>query len=230
MGRKIMSHDFKADLGPELQMLVEVPHHLDILPDGREVLVIGDPEGFKKFNHRQGDNPYGYEGTCGLVSCQDILLQFGVKVTEADIVSYAIKQKLCNTSGDMSLRGATTQQDQVKILKDFGVPAHYEQFQSLEDLAAAIEQDSGVIISLNAGVLRNDRRYYEYGQANHAVVVTGVARDPNNGDIIGAYINDSGDGKSGKFVDADTMNYAWEETGGGCVMTDITHGTTPKRR
>ena len=111
--------------------------------------------------------------------------------------------------------------DQVRILADHGVPAHMEIGRSLEDLAAGVEQARGVIVGLNAGVLWNDADSYEFGAANHAVVVTGVARDPAYGRIQGFFINDSGSGAAGRFVDAATMSEAWLDAGGGCVMTDM---------
>ena len=44
VGRIDMSHDFSfTDLGQEIPTNAEVPPHLDVLPDGREVLVFGDP-------------------------------------------------------------------------------------------------------------------------------------------------------------------------------------------
>ena len=64
----------------ELTMVCEAPSHQDVLPDGREVIVIGDPQGDARFNHLQGDNNEGFLGTCGCVSCEDVLGQFGVTV------------------------------------------------------------------------------------------------------------------------------------------------------
>ena len=74
----------------ELTMVCEAPSHQDVLPDGREVIVIGDPQGDARFNHLQGDNNEGFLGTCGCVSCEDVLGQFGVTVTEADVVDHAV--------------------------------------------------------------------------------------------------------------------------------------------
>ena len=108
--------------------------------------------------------------------------------------------------------------------------AHAETGQSLEQLGQDVEQGHGVIVDANAGVLWNDPQYVEGGAANHAVTVTGVARDPQTGNIQGFYINDSGDGKSAEFVSAQTMTTAWQDTGGTCVVTDAVHtlpqGTT----
>lgn len=208
----------------------DVPHHLDVLPDGSETLVGGDVDRFADYVHRQGDNPYGYEGTCGLCSCEGVLRQFGVDVTEGDMVTHAIVHGMCTTEGSADMRGGTSLEDQARILGDYGVPAHTEQASSLEDLAADLEQGHGVIVGVNAGVLWDDANSYDGGQANHAVVPIGVARDPSTGQLQGFYINDSGPNESARFVDAATMADAWLNAGGGCVVTDLVHiHTSPVR-
>lgn len=203
--------------------IVDVLHYPDILPDGREGVISGDPKGYEVFNHRQGDNPYDFQGTCGLVSCEDVLRQFGVEVTEADVVGHAIEHRLCNVEGDPRLLGGTTPDQRVQILKDFGVPTHVEQERSLQDLSQHIEENRGIIVSVNAGVLWNDPAYYGEGSHNHAIVVTGVARYARTDEIAGFFINDSGVPQSGHFVDAKTMQKAWVDVGGICDVTDIAH-------
>jgi hypothetical protein len=91
---------------------------------------------------------------------------------------------------------------------------------NVDALADQVEQGKGIIVEANAGVLWNDANYFEQGDANHAVVVTGVARDSQTNAVAGFYINDSGTGDAGKFVDKATMSQAWEQTGGLTVVTD----------
>lgn len=200
---------------------IDVPCHLDVLPDGRETLVIGDVKGLSAFTHRQGDNILGFGGTCGLCSCQDLLCQFGLRLSEDDIVLHATLNDQCYVSPVASESGGTTVSDQVEILRDYGVPANFEIAESLEDLAADIEQDRGVILEVNAGVIWDNALYYGAGEMNHAVVATGVSRDPETGDIQGFYINDTGTGTSGQFIDADTMRRGWLDAGGVSVVTDV---------
>ncbi|MCX4092341.1 C39 family peptidase [Nocardia sp. alder85J] len=208
--------------GPEA--VNEVPTSTDVLPDGRTAIVFGDVTGDAKFNHQQGDNTYGFQGTCGLCSCEDVIAQFGGDVTEAQIVDHAVAKGECDVSGNPEAAGGTTLGDQAAVLADYGIPAHAEQQQSFEDLAAEVQQGHGVIIEANAGYLWHDGRYVENGQDNHAVTVTGVARDPETGAIQGFYINDSGTGKSGEFVDSATMTKAWLNTGGQALVTDLVRG------
>ncbi len=203
----------------------EVPAYLDILPEsGREVVVVGDPEGLRELNHRQGDNPLGFRGTCGLVSCEDVLRQFGLKVTEADVVMYAVGRGLCAVTDVPSSCGGTSELSQARLLTELGVPAHVEAGRGLADLAAWVQEGRGVIVEVNAGELWNDPNAWDNGEANHAVVVTGVALDPLTGQVAGFYLNDSGrgyPGDSGRFVDAHQMARAWAAPGGSGVITDL---------
>jgi hypothetical protein len=231
-----MSHEFSSDsLGSDLhraesgdasKWLAEVPVRLEHLPDGRESLVAGDPERCKHFSHKQGiENDLGYTEDCGLVSCEDILRQFGIEATENDVVHHAKDHGECDTSEkDPSFNGGTTMEQQVQILADYGVPAHMENQESVEDLASFIEQGHGVIAEVNAGWLWEDPTHYGNGNANHAIVITGVAKDPVTGNIQGFYINDSGSGESAQFVDVEKMKLAWNAPDGSgpgeCVVTD----------
>jgi hypothetical protein len=200
---------------------IDVPYQLDVLPDGREALVIGDVQGLAEFNHQQGDNPYGYRGTCGLCSCQDVLCQFGIVVSEADVVQHAVANGECNVADDPADSGATSVVMQVEILSDYGLPAHVELGGSLEGLALDLEQGRGVILEVNAGVLWDDAAYYESGGPNHAITVTGVALDPETSEVLGFFINDSGTDESAQFIDASVMAQAWS---GLSVVTDIVRG------
>jgi len=209
-------------------MPVDVPIQLDVLPDGRQSVTIGDVAGYADYNHQQGDNPFGFQQDCGLVSCQDVLNQFGVPVTEADVVGHAIRNGQCELDpGSPADSGGSSPEDQARILSDYGVPAHVESGESLEDLAGHVEEGRGTIVGVNAGVLWNDGNAYENGHANHAVTVTGVAREPMTGQVQGFYINDSGNGKSGEFVPAVVMQQAWQDMGGLCVVTDVVHSAQP---
>lgn len=212
-----------GDTGPA-DFTHEIPRYLDVLPEsGREVLVIGDVERCKDFNHRQGANDYGFEGTCGLVSVEDVLRQFGVDVCENDVVRRAIETGHCNISGNPGECGGTRMSDQAQLLSDAGVPAHPEAGADYSDLARWVAEGRGVILEVNAGVLWNNADAYGNGEANHAIVLTGAAVDPNSGELLGFYVNDSGrayPGDSGLFVSLDRMQHMWNDPGGLAVVTD----------
>jgi hypothetical protein len=201
--------------------IIAVPVRLAELPDGGSSLMIGDVTRCAAFNHLQGDNPEHDCGDCGVVCCAEVLNQFGVRLTEADAVRHATRfRELHVVDGRPDLSGWTLPDEQAAILGDYGVPAHAERAQTIERLALAVQHGHGVIAMVNAGVLWSDPRALWNGQGNHAVTVTGIARHPYDGALQGFYINDSGNGQSGRFVSAHLMTTAFERTGGVCVVTD----------
>ena len=105
------------------------------------------------------------------------------------------------------------------LLEAAGIPAHAESGRGLDDLASYIDDNKGVIVELNAGVVWDDPSAYDGGKANHAVTLTGVARD-ESGNIAGFFICDSGSREGRDFVPADEMREGWENAGGSCVVTD----------
>lgn len=204
-----------ALLSDAIDHALEVPRMLDVLPDGREVVVVGDVKGSAEFNHQQGDNPWGITEDCGLVSCENVLRQFGIRVSEADLVKF---------TGDVGLRadnGSTSAEGLAAVLTLYGVPSHVANPMTLEMLASEVESGRGVIAGVNSGILWNDPAYLGNGSPNHAINVSGVGRDPATGAIIGFYINDSGTGESGKFIGIDTFRDAFARRGDGeAVVTD----------
>ena len=128
---------------PEVQELVSdsvVPQFEGVIPNGDATIVSGDPEALADFNHKQGENPYGFEQDCGLVAAQDVLNQFDIDVTEADVVAHAAEHGLCHVDlTDLSASGGSSPESLAELLEQYGVGAHAEYGASLEDLAAALE-------------------------------------------------------------------------------------------
>lgn len=215
-----MSSTEAGDNGWLRDAVISVPVQRGQLPDGERSLVIGDVRGCAAFNHLQGDNPEHDCGDCGIVCCAEVLDQFGVLMTEADVVRHAARyHELHVVAGRPDQSGWTLPADQATILSDYGIPARAEAAQTIEWLALEVQRGHGVIAMVNAGVLWSEPRALGHGQANHAVTVTGIARDPYDGALQGFYINDSGDGRSGQFVSAHLMTTAFERPGGFCVVT-----------
>jgi len=198
-----------------------VPVQSGRLPDGTLSLTIGDVAGSAAFNHLQGDNAEHDHGDCGIVSCVDVANQFGVRLTEAGAFVHAMRRhELHVVAGRPDESGWTLPVEQAAILTDYGIPAHAEEAQPVERLAVAVQHGHGVIAMVNAGALWSDPRALGHGEANHAVTLTGIARDRSDGALLGFYINDSGTGQSGQFVSAHLMTTAFEHEGGFCVVTD----------
>jgi hypothetical protein len=214
--------DTRAHRDDAAEGLYEVPCHLELIPGGQEGLVLGDIEGRKLETHVQGANRYGFEGTCGLVSCEGILRHFGLNLTEQDVVQHALEHRECfYVPGDATKSGGTIPEMQAQVLRDFGIPAHVETLRSLGDLTTYLQEGRGIILGVNAGMLWNNPNAWETGQANHAVVLTGVVVSPDTGQLLGFSINDSATGAAGQFVDATRLYHAWGATGGECVITDV---------
>ena len=148
-----------------------------------------------KLDSRQG-KVEGFRGTCGLVSCENTLRMAGIRVTEADIVSYAKDTKseesgkyLCSSGSPFAAdNGSTSVEARNEILKHYGVEAVALPC-DVDSIAKNVEEGRGVIISVHAHQL-----YYGYsdGGDNHAVCVTSVKRDAN-GQLLGFYLCDSND-------------------------------------
>ena len=135
-----------------------------------------------------------FAGTCGLVSCVNVLRMAGMRIAEADVVSYASSNRnaegdayLCTVNSNPSSNGGTHQYDRQEILSHFGLESNL-QTSNIENISTAVREGRGVIISVDAGRFWNDPRYIGGG---HAVTVTSVQVD-NNGDVEGFYICDSG--------------------------------------
>ena len=194
---------------------------------GHEYVVSGDPEGLKHLSHQQGDNDLGFTGTCGLCSVQDVADQFGLNLTENDVVRFAAEHHLCSTEGTPDQRGGTDIYTQAELLNDMHIEAQPAQHMTIDELAAEFESGHKVILETNAGelfqgILPDSVCAQAVGPDphafNHAVVLTGVVRDPQTGAVVGVFINDTGANLGAQFIDAAHLQQAWVGTGGNCVV------------
>ncbi len=171
----------------EMAAGANVPARLDALPDGRRSLTLGDVPGYAAFNHQRGDNPACFQADCGLVAVQDVLQQFGAHVSEGEVVTHALQRRECYADPAAAGRsGGTVPSQDARILTDYGVPSRVESGQTLAQLAAQLEHGHGVIIGVNCGVLWQVPESVGDGRVNHAVTATGVAVDPEDGNIQGS--------------------------------------------
>ena len=147
----------------------------------------------KTLNSNQGKAVNNFIGTCGLVSCANLLTMAGVKISEADMVFYASTHRnnksgelLCTIDDRPSFNGGTTYTDRQQILSYFGLQSHIQKA-TVDNISNAITDGKGVILAVDAGYFWNERRYRGMG---HAVTVTSVRKQGDR--IISFYICDSG--------------------------------------
>lgn len=176
----------------------------------------------KKLDFHQG-KVQNFEGTCGLVSCVNVLRMSGVSISEADVVKYAsttyedntnsflasLKRKtLCTTNSAPSSNGGTSAASRKKILDHFGIPSRTAP-QSIETIAQAVSAGHGVIASVHAETLYFKRRPIHPDL--HAITITSVQKD-NTGKILGFYVCDSNSyvlgGTGATYYTADEINEA----------------------
>jgi hypothetical protein len=197
----------------------EVLWHLEVLPDGQDTFVAGDPARCADYAHREGDNAYGFANTCGITSVETVLRSLGYEVTEGALVERALDHGWCHIDQRAAFSGQTSLSNLVDLLGSYGVPAHYGSLRDLTTLSQAVQDGEYAIIRVDANTLYGVSTF-EVGEWPHAVAVTGVALDPVTKEVQGFFINDSHTGIGGQFVDAKTLERACIDHGGGYVVTD----------
>lgn len=206
------------------------------LPNGFPALVTGlDPNWSNAggLDFRQGDNVFGFEGDCGLVSVENVFHQFGISATEDGVISYAVNHipPLCDVDPfDTGGSGGSEPTKMAQLLSENGVPATAFGGAGTQDLATWVDEGRGVILGVDSGILWDNPDHYNFGQPNHAITITGTARDPESGGVLGFYVCDSGrvgdPDQARRFVPAETIAAAWSGEG---VVTEAarTQGWSP---
>jgi hypothetical protein len=140
----------------------------------------------KKLDYKQG-KVSGFRNTCGIVSSVNVLRIAGKNATEEELVKYAstssgpLEEHLCTT------QGRTTAETRQAMLKQYGVESELQEA-TVDNIAQAISEGKGVIISVYAGKLWGDTRYKNN---MHAITVTSVVKN-SDGSIAGFWVTDSG--------------------------------------
>lgn len=173
--------------------------------------VIGSPDDDAGFwTHQTTDF------TCAVVSQQMILRQFGIDVSEAQLVYDA-------TVNGWLTDGGTSPADVGQLLEHYGVPTHTSVAGGVDGLIDELSRGHKVVIGVDAGELWHQDLPFEdwlIGErADHAVVLTGLdMSDPQHPTV---FINDPGvpDG-AGKAYPLDQFLEAWADSGQFYVATD----------
>ena len=176
---------------------------------------------------RGGEGIAGFEGTCGLVSCENVLRMAGVDVTESDIIEYARthrtggifhRRALCTIDREPEENGGTYAEDRQSILRAYGVESSIE-YVDTNQLANYVGEGRGVIANVDANILWYGRQLSD--NAYHAITVTSVVRDSISNQVYGFYICDSGscNNDSARYVPAEVLETAMTATHGQVNVT-----------
>jgi len=196
------------------------------LLNGRSVLVYGHLRRHE-LDYHQGNAVPNYHGTCGLVTIANMLTQSGRPTSESEVVKLAIKNNWAlnetnNPEVTSSYLGGTFLAEQRKILESYDVDNETLDGYKEARLAELVRAGHLVKVSLNAGHLWNHPGSVLSGSTNHAVTLTGVVYNEDDGSLAGFYIADSGRGLVGdmtRFIDIDLFRQAVDVEGANALYS-----------
>jgi len=165
-------------------------------------------------------NPYqqAYNDTCAIKSQQLILNDFGVPVTEDQLVQYSAEHGWYNGNG-------TAMEDVGKILADAGIPCTQTVDANAYDLANELAQGHKVIVAVDSEELWDNsildwlKDIFLGDTPDHALIVAGIdMTDPNNPMVI---LTDPGTGQPAQPYPLDQFMDAWGDSQNFMVSTDV---------
>lgn len=156
-----------------------------------------------------------FDDTCAIKSQQIILNDFGIYISEDQLVQQA-EQFNIYTPGN-----GTSPQDVGKLLELNGVHCTQHENATIYDLTAALAKGEKVIIGVDSGELWHGEPMGDLlsgEQADHALIVAGIdTSDPGNVEVI---LTDPGTGEEAARYPMDQFLDAWHDSGNFMVTTD----------
>lgn len=195
----ISSNETSNEQNDEFKPNRKTPRDLPVTQYGYQTDIDGNQvydspiETTKYLCPRQGNARAGYEGTCGLCSCANVIRLAGVNVDEGQIIDYASVNNLCDFDG------ATSPLDRKEILNHFGVDSGIfplnKDFNgkvtedNMDQIETYVSSGKGVILSVHALTLWRglDHPTNDF----HAITVISTKKDAQ-GNLLGFYVNDTG--------------------------------------
>lgn len=161
-----------------------------------------------------------YPDTCAIKSQQIILNEFGIPVTEEQLVDYSFQHGWYNRDGN-----GTASDDVGKLLVDAGIPIHRQENANVFDLVSELAQGHKVIVGVDSSELWTGRfqgwleDFFNGEQPDHALIVSGIdTSDPNN---VLVRVTDPGTGEYNRSYPLDVFMDAWADSNSYMVATDI---------
>lgn len=159
-----------------------------------------------------------YEDTCAIKSQQLILNEFGVAVTEDQLVQYSVQHGWYTGNG-------TQMSDVGRLLVDAGIPCTQTIDANVYDLVNELSQGHKVIVAVDSGELWENSFFdtlkdlFVGGTPDHALIVAGIdLTDPENPMVI---LTDPGTGEAAHPYPLDQFMDAWGDSQNFMVSTDI---------
>lgn len=160
-----------------------------------------------------------YNDTCAIKSQQLILNDFGIPVTEDQLVQQAQQLDIYRPG-----QGGTSPEDVGKLLEINGIPCTQHESASIYDLTSALAKGEKIIIGVdsselwNGGVLTSLEDKFVGEQADHALIVAGI--DTTNPNDVQVILTDPGTGQEGARYPIAQFIDAWQDSGNFMVTTD----------
>ena len=180
-------------------------------------------------NNLIGDvvNPYQqtYADTCAIKSQQIILNDFGIPVTEDQLVQYSFDKGWYRGDGT-----GTLMTDVGNLLEVAGIPCTRQSDANVFNLVNELSQGHKIIVGVDADELWYDdtitgkfknwyNDFFNGETPNHALIVTGI--DTSDPDNIKVVVTDPGNGDHYKSYPLDQFMDAWADASCYMVSTDI---------
>lgn len=160
-----------------------------------------------------------YDDTCAIQSQHIVLQQFGIDVTQEELIQIA-------KDNGWYAEGYGTPREMVgKLLEYYGIDIHGSEGNNIFNLSNELAQGHQVIVAVDAYelVFPEETQDWDtmYGeQPNHALVVVGIdTTDPDNVQVI---VTDPGNGNRQMAYPADQFIDAWKDSDCFMVTTDDT--------
>lgn len=182
----------------------------------------------KNLNKIIGDHPANiisedvqqiYNDTCAIKSQQLILNDFGIQISEDQLVQQAENLNIYHPGQ------GTSPEDVGKLLEINGVHCTQHENASIYDLTSALAKGEKVIIGVDsselwdAGIISETNDIITGEKADHALIVAGI--DTSNPNDVYVILTDPGTGQEGARYPIDQFLDAWHDSGNFMVTTDV---------
>lgn len=165
-----------------------------------------------------------YADTCAIRSQQIILRDYGIDISQEDLVHIA------NENGWYAPGQGTPMECVGNLLEIAGVSCHQSENNTIFDLTNELAQGHRIIVGVDSGELWADNFYDKLsekfedfmggGGADHALIVAGVEVNPNNPSDVKVVLTDPGNGNLRVEYSLEEFVDAWKDSNCFMVSTD----------